>query len=235
MKTSNKLLVALLATIFTVPLLLAYSLKSKMKRGEHTAVKSNAKNGNTRSGSFTAFKVVKVIGPEAGALTCHLKLSANMDYKYRQQTERDSITVYTSNDTLFIRHMAAAMTSPNEEMDYDHTSITVHLPAFNNLVVDGAVVILDSLPASMTNLSVTLKNKGEVRDGSDDRDKESAKASNNAKVKNETALAQAIETSADNVAVGNDKGKIEVFKKVTLAIPELNLRDLLIFRLLYRN
>src|SRR5438128_12559941 len=102
MKTSNKILLGLLVVVFTVPFLLASYLKSKMKKGEYTVEKyeNSGNKENIRSGSFTAFKVVKVVAPVPDLLTCHLKQSVNMNYSYYNDNSKDSVMVFTNNDTL---------------------------------------------------------------------------------------------------------------------------------------
>lgn len=165
--------------VFTVPFLLASSLKSKIKKGEYTVQKNeNIRSGDMRSGSFTAFKVVKVLAPGPDFFTCHLKLSDNMNYRYYNDGSKDSVMVFNSNDTLYINYVdGQRKTDQNDKRNFNTIEVNVNLPVFNNLVVDGAVVIIDSLPASMGNLSVTLKNNGVIRDGSENRARENAKVS----------------------------------------------------------
>jgi hypothetical protein len=235
MKTSNKILLALLVIIFTVPFLLATSLRSKMKRGEYKVVKNeNKKGGNMRSGSFAAYKVVKVVAPSPHFLTCHLKLSDNMNYKYYQQTKEDSVMVFTSNDTLFIKYIAEkGIINQNERNDYSPTAILVTLPAFNNLVVDGAVVVIDSLPASLGNLSVILKNKGELKDGSKNREKEIGEVQQALSMKKNKDV-QGSEISEAKVAIDSDDAGSSTIQKAGLEMLDVDIKYLLISRLLYR-
>ena len=234
MKTSNKILLVLAVIVFTIPFLLAMTLKNKMKKGEYTVVKyenDRSPNDNTRSGSFTAYKVVKVVAPNPDFFTCRLKLSGNMNYEYFQHSDQDSISVSVSNDTLLIRYMPQVLSKKNEETRFNQTTIHVKLPSFNNLVADGAVVIIDSMPASMGNLTVTLRNRGQIKDGSD-RTQDEPKAwipSHEQETPLTTATTARVEVT--NSAEENNIGSI---KKLRLKIPDLNLKDMLIYRLLYR-
>lgn len=233
MKTSNKILLGLLIVVFTLPFLLASSLKSKIEKGEYTVEKNeNETNGGSmHSGSFTAYKVVKVVAPRPELLTCHLKLSDKMDYRYYNGDSKDSIMVFTSNDTLYIKYTIAKVTGEkNESREYNSFMINVNLPAFNNLVVDGAVVGIDSLPASSDNISVTLKNRGVIKDASKNREEESAKVSPAADVKNDK-VSKSLKAQA---SIDSDKRKRVAAKNIHAEILDLDIRDLLIFGFLYR-
>jgi hypothetical protein len=233
MKTSNKILLGLLVIVFTVPFLLASSLKSKMKKGEYTVQKNeNTRSGDMHSGSFTAFKVVKVLAPGPDFLSCHLKLSQDMNYRYYNDG-KDSVKVFTSNDTLYINYVEGQRkTDQNDRRNFNNIEINVNLPAFNNLVVDGAVVIIDSLPASPGNLSVTLKNNGVIKDGSENRAGESAKVS---PVENiETEGLQASETHEAEVSGASDIRKPGKVQNARLELLDRDMRDLLIYGLLFR-
>ncbi|MDB5247262.1 MAG: hypothetical protein JWQ40_1656 [Segetibacter sp.] len=232
MKTSNKILTGLIVVVFTVPLLLAYSLKSKMKKGEYTVKKNDdsRNEGNMRSGSFTAFKVVKVVAPNPEFLTCHFKQSDNMNYKYYNYQRKDSVIVFTSNDTLYIQYLKEkASTNGNESGRYNHFEIDVNLPAFSNLVVDGAVVVLDS--ASSANLSVSLKNNGEIKDGGEKREEDGAKAS---RARNNNYPVVNVTTADKTIVRSGDKGNVVSARNTSSTLLDLDIKELLIYGLLYR-
>lgn len=220
--------------VFTVPFLLASSLKSKMKKGEYTVQKNeNIRSGDMRSGSFTAFKVVKVLAPGPDFFTCHLKLSDDMNYRYFNDGSKDSVKVFTSNDTLYINYGDGhRKTDQNERRNFNNIELNVNLPAFNNLVVDGAVVIIDSLPASLGNLSVTLKNNGVIKDGSENRAGESAKVSPVESIEKEGL--RALETHEAEVSGATDIRKSDKVQNARLELLNPDMRDLLIYGLLFR-
>jgi len=184
MKTSNKILLGLVAVVFTVPLLLAAALQSKMKKGDYTVEKyDNTGPEKFTSGSFTTAKVIKVVAPNPDLLTCHLKVTDRMSYNYYKNNSNDSLKVFTGNDTLYVMYIAdQKKANKNERTNNAHFEVNVNLPAFNNVLVDGAEVILDSL-ASSTTLSITLKNKGVIRDGSENNEKDNLEASPAAVIK----------------------------------------------------
>ena len=234
MKTSNKILLGLMVIVFTVPFLLASSLESKMKKGEYTVQKNeNIRSGDMRSGSFTAFKVVKVLAPGPDFLSCHLKLSDDMNYRYYNDGSKDSVKVFTSNDTLYINYVDGhRKTDQNERRNFTNIELNVSLPAFNNLVVDGAVVIIDSLPASLGILSVTLKNNGVIKDGSENRAGENAKVSPNKSIEKEGLRAS--ETHEAEVSGASDIRKSGKVQNARLELLDRDMRDLLIYGLLFR-
>jgi hypothetical protein len=232
MKTSNKILIGLLIVIFAVPLLVSFSLKSKIDKGEYTIEKyENMSTGSMRSGSFTAFKVVKVMAPHPHLLTCHLKFSDTSNYSFYKENGKDSIIVFNSNDTLYVEYSAGEEVSgSNERSDNQHLEIHVDLPAFNNIVVDGAIVIIDSVPATAGNLSVTLRNNGEIKDGSQGEDEESSKASPGLNP-NEQSFRE-LEAYKTEVANDNERNKLETVQNTIIEMPVLNIKDLLISRFL---
>lgn len=168
MKTSNKILLALIVIVFTVPLLLANVLKNKMKRGEFTIVKyepNNPTDAKTHSGSFDAFKVIKVVAPNADFFTCHMRFANEHNYKYYLSNAADDITIFTNSDTLYINYKPGADKTQNNKTADRYAYVDVGLPFINAIVVDGALVVLDLAPASFNNFSVTLKNRGKIVDG----------------------------------------------------------------------
>ncbi len=228
MKTSNKILLGLLLVVFAVPFILATNIKSKITKGEYTV--KNYDNENKvykRTGSFSAFTVVKVIAPAPDLLRCHLQISDKMDYNYINYAGKDSVHVYTINDTLYIKYVA-------DEINNNYQNgfrISVNLPAFNNLVVDGAVVVLDSLPATKGNLSVILKNNGELKDGSK-KTQEVSLRTTPAKTPGEKSATDKIATNDFN----NEKEDplLHIGKHKLRQLAEIDIKELLIYSLFYK-
>ncbi|MEO6000312.1 MAG: hypothetical protein ABIN89_25980 [Chitinophagaceae bacterium] len=224
MKTSNKILLGLLVVIFAIPFLLAFSLKRKVKNGEYTTVKNEDRESEdkVRSGSFTAFKVVKVIAPGPNFLTCHLKLSENMSYRYYQRPGEDSIAVFTGNDTLFVTYVT------RKDQRDNNLQININLLSFNNLVVDGAVVVIDSLPASPVNLTVTLKNNGQIKDGSEKKKEPVVKGSPPVSIQKEKMVKEK-ELYGDVVKAGIGRRKFMSIPNAGLEIFSMTIKNILIF------
>jgi len=238
MRTSNKILLGLLVIVFTVPLLLAASLKSKVAKGEYTVEKfDNAKNERLVSGSFQAFKVVKVVAPKTDLLTCRFRASNKMDYNYYKQDKKDSVTVSTINDTLVITYIpfkTGKVENKDENRDWERAyEVNVNLPAFNNLIVDGAVVIIDSFPAAPNNISVILKNRGEIKEGGSNQNTGEQQISG---VKNieKNSVIQPAKTPKADILMATGTTKLKVFKRADLDVVDMDIRDLLVYTLFYR-
>jgi len=238
MRTSNKILLGLLVVVFTVPLLLAASLKSKVAKGEYTVEKfENARNERLVSGSFQSFKVVKVVAPKTDLLTCRFRASDKMDYNYYKQDKKDSVTVSTINDTLVITYIPyeiAKEENKDENRDWERSYVVnVNLPALNNLIVDGAVVIIDSFPASPNNISVILKNKGEVKEGGNSKNERVERSVGVNNLKNKKTL-PAAQTEKADVPADADKADFAMFKSSQIEMPELDIKELLVYNLFNR-
>lgn len=229
MKTSNKILLGVLVVIFAIPFLLAATLKSKVNKGEYVVKKNeNVPDGNMHTGSFTEFKVVKVMGPDPEMLRCHLKLSDRMDYNYFSYGSNDSVQVFTSSDTLYVKYVSQEGRGRN-----DNFEVNINLPSFTNLVVDGAVVIIDSLPATIGNLNVILLNNGVIKDGSKSREAQTSKVQSANTVETEQAL-QASATINNDFKQGSSRDIFKVVQNDGLQLFAVDIKDLLLSGLLYK-
>src|SRR5690606_6702506 len=174
MKTSNKIFLGLVLIVFAVPLLLAATLKSKIKNGEYTVEKNTDENeGNERKGTFTSYKVIKIVSPHPELLTCTFQQSEVMNFKYNNYGSNDSLTVFNQGDTLYIQFLAKPADENNEQGEnsgYGKTVASINLPGIERLMVDGAMVILDPAFANSDSLSVTLKNNASVKAGKEKKE-----------------------------------------------------------------
>lgn len=169
MKTSNKILIGLVITVFAVPLLLAATLKSKMNKGIYTVEKnySPGNRGDVKKGTFATFKVVKVIAPRPEMLVCNFHQSDKMDFTYSNDGTSDSLAVYTQNDTLYIQYLAQPENEDQQERrGFGKIVANINLPMFNRLMVDGAIVVMETSLANSDSLSVSLKNNAVIKEGS---------------------------------------------------------------------
>lgn len=238
MKTSNKILLGLIIVVFAVPLLIAASLKNKVEKGEHTVEKfENAVNEKLVKGSFQPFKVVKVVAPKTELLTCRLRTSDRADYSYYKNGGNDSVKVVTVNDTLVIQYIPSAAVEPgHDNRDWERAfELSVNLPAFNNLLVDGAVVIVDSLPAASNNISVNLKNGGELKGANSGHNGEDAGISRSADLKKGDAIITSKANKAEVIAAAKNAAHEMFdgagFKRLDV---RLDLKDMLVYNLLDR-
>ena len=67
-----------------------------------------------------------------------------MSFNYYTGERKDSVDVFTSNDTLHINFVTLTKILNDNQIEYgDNITLQVGLSAFNNLVVDGAVVVIE--------------------------------------------------------------------------------------------
>ena len=167
MKMSNKIFLGLVLIVFAVPLLLAATLKSKIKNGEFTVEKNKDENEeNAKKGTFASYKVIKIVSPHPELLLCTFQQSEEMNFKYNNYGSNDSLTVFNQGDTLYIQFLAKSSDNDNEQGEnsgYGKTVLSVNLPGIERLIVDGAMVMLDPVFANSDSLSVTLKNKASIK------------------------------------------------------------------------
>lgn len=231
MKTSNKILIGLLVIVFTIPLLLAYTLKKKIDKGDYTIeMKNKRDNKYMHNGSIQPFKVVKVIGPRPENLYCKLKLSDKMNYSFYNETS-DSVRIFNSGDTLYVQYNSNL--KPEELQKEDGVVVDLNLPAFTSIIVDGASVILDSLISDTTSLSVTLKNKGVIRDGTKKPKPPTDKGISHVTVKKDNLVNV---SPLKNIDINiNTKVEIGQIGKMKMDLLNINIKDLLLYRLLDRG
>ena len=232
MKRSNKILTGLLVVVFAVPLLLAATLKGKIKDNVYTVEKSKYYHEeNLVSGSFTAYKVVKVIAPRPQLLRCILTASDKMNFTYNKETAKESVMVFTKNDTLFVQYNnTTTQAEKNSDRNWNNElTVKVNLPTLNSLVVDGAVVIVDSFHAASGNMSVVIKNRGELKDGSKrNADEDVSKATPVNKAEN---INVAKTTKVENASFNVSDKKFEAVKNAKVKTPKYDVRELLLYRL----
>lgn len=165
MRTSNKILLGLLILVFTVPFMLAASLSSKIKKGEFRVVENEKmKKGDLVKGQFLAGKVVKVIAPAPEFLEVKLRAGTQTNFSYYKRYDVDSFTVTNTGDTIVMQYVGKTKDAFNDERTWgERMMIQAELPLVNSVIVDGAIVILDSFPTPDNNLSVVIKNGGELK------------------------------------------------------------------------
>ena len=230
MKTSNKILIGLVITVFAVPLLLAATLKSKMNKGVYTVEKNHSPGnwGNVRKGTFTAFKVVKVIAPRAEMLVCNLQQSDKMDFTYYNDGSSDSLAVYTQNDTLYIQYLAQPENEDQQgQRGFGKIVANINLPMFNRLIVDGAVVVMQSSLTNTDSLSISLKNKAVIQEGGSNADENIPPMP----VQEEKVIEKEVSrVSLDEVE--SEEGRLDVLKNASVQLIDFSVKDVLINHLI---
>ncbi len=231
MKTSNKILIGLVITIFSVPLLLAATLKSKMNKGIYTVEKNYTPGhrGEVHKGTFTAFKTVKVIAPRPEMLVCNLHQSDKMDFTYSNDGTRDSLAVYTQNDTLYIEYLTQPENADQQESrGYGKIVADINLPLFNRLIVDGAIVVIESTIADTDSLTVSLKNNAVIKEGNSKTDENTPPAPS---VKIEKIREKEV-TQVNLEGLESGDGNLGVLKNASIQLIDFSVKDVLINHLI---
>jgi hypothetical protein len=150
MKTSNKILLGFLIFVFATPVFLFMSFRNKIQKGEFT-VSAPPSNQYKHSGLLARFKVVRVVGlVDPGVLSCHLFPADSSWYAYNNYSNGDSIKVEQKGDTLLLKYIDIGLQENrgNTRSELVHLRIDLHAPAFNNVVVEGASVYIDTANAT---------------------------------------------------------------------------------------
>ena len=166
MKTSNKILLALLLLIFVLPAWVTYMLQQQIKSNRFTlkSVDYTSAIYDTCHGSLAPFHSIRITAPSHyQSLTCHLIPSDSARYWFTQErSHRDSIAIFNRHDTLCIQYL-----NRSSAPGYDQFDVYLYVPFFNDLIVDGALVSIDSFPSLNHRLSVTLEHGGQIMDESE--------------------------------------------------------------------
>jgi hypothetical protein len=151
MKTSNIILLAFLILVFATPVFLLMSFRKKIKKGEFT-VSHPSSNSYQHAGALAPFKVVKIIGlGTPGVFSCHLIPADSSWYAYNNYSNTDSIKVAQHGDTLVLKYIDAdvQVNNGNVRSEQIHLGINLYAPVLNNVVVEGASVVMDSVNAAL--------------------------------------------------------------------------------------
>lgn len=169
MKTSDKLIGLLLLLVLGIPVLLAVSFRKSIREGDYTL--KNLDNSTVSAGIYKPYKTVKIIAPVPGVLRCYLLPSGpdSLHYSYTKYygTESpDSVHIYNSGDTLYIQYMSGKRYAQyrdgrqiSSKMKYTKVDVSLHLPSFDDIIVNMSSVVIDSLFRPAT---ISLVNLGEL-------------------------------------------------------------------------
>lgn len=236
MRMSNKIFLGLILIVFTVPLLLAATLKSKIKNGEYTVVKNKDENEeHARKGTFTSYKVIKIVSPHPELLMCTFQQSEEMNFKYNNYESGDSLTVFNQGDTLYIQFLAKPADSENEQgenSNYGKTVVSINLPVVERLIVDGATVILDPAFANADSLSVTLKNNASIKAGKEKKEEVKIQEPLSGVENGEPKQISKVYQAGSGTRV--DVNCMRIVRKATSEMVEITIKDILVNHLLHR-
>ena len=156
MKTSNKILLALGVFVFALPLFLAFTLKSKLEKGEYVLDDKPHYDGisSRRMLPETGYSVIKLKGPEVGADVFQVTViqDSSAYFSYYNGWERDSVHSHIQSDTLFLEYATR-----NEPNSFTHTAIQLSIPKDYTLLIDGALVKLNEYTHFIDSLHLITK------------------------------------------------------------------------------
>jgi hypothetical protein len=141
MKTSIKILLGLLLTIFMIPTIYLMAVGYKVRKAGYKPYDEAAiwKRVDIGPGRF-----IKVSSPDKEVLECKLVFSDKPHYMvwpYGTGGD-DSVTIHQQNDTLFISY--ADINSGSGENNRYRKSVEVFVSDWQQLQVEGANIIIDS-------------------------------------------------------------------------------------------
>lgn len=155
MKTSNKILLALGVFVFALPLFLAFTLKSKLEKGEYV-LDDNPHYGvsSRRILPETGYSVIKLKGPGLGGEIFQVTVvqDSSSYFSYYNGWERDSVHTRIQSDTLFLEYATR-----NDLNSYSYTSIRLSVPKDHTLLADGAQVNLNEFGHAIDSLHLISK------------------------------------------------------------------------------
>ena len=163
MKTSNKILLGFLIVVFAIPIFLVMGFRSKIRDRRFTAVQSDFDMVyGSRKGKLPKYKVVKIMGPESyitlgvdgpgvsNVFTCNIISSHEAKYMYNNH-DLDSVRFEQKGDTLLIKYIGPIErgTVDPGSTTYSHILAAIYLPDLSNIIVDNAIVSMDSTDMGM--------------------------------------------------------------------------------------
>lgn len=163
MKTSNKILLGLCIVVFAVPLLMSLTLRNKVRNNDFTVIKQDGptREDRVRKGSISTFKVLRVTAPSSEFLSCHIKESNTAGFAYFPYSDNDSVAVENRGDTLDIRYLMIDRDGKKrQQWSGNNLRLDLKIPSANNVFIDGAEVVFDSMPSAVGEMTIRLLNRG---------------------------------------------------------------------------
>jgi hypothetical protein len=202
MKTSNKVLTGFFIIIFLIPVFILLSFNSKIRKGEFTVVK-NENGSKGRGGSIAAHKVIKITGPgKENVFSCTIIPADSASYTYPDYYGQDDIKVEQKGDTLWVKYTGAAGADSTGRV-YQHSSINLHLPVMENIIIDGADVLIDSINGEANpQLFFQLNNRASIEFGSAGESEPIKSGSGSQPANNEQhGMVNSVKIKADNASI----------------------------------
>lgn len=166
MKTSNKILLGLVAFVFLSPLVMAKILKGVVERNEYVVEKvPEAQDEPAESFKMPAgkYSVVKFTGTPA-YVHFHLRWrdSASFGYLYNTDHKSDRPDLICANDTLFVNYKVipdSVVTGNSREYIYQQRQLSMNVTnEVQSIVSEGPHVTIDEPVVLMNPLMISLRN-----------------------------------------------------------------------------
>lgn len=160
MKTSNRILLGFLITVFATLVFLFMGFRNKIKKGEYTMTKVEYKNlpyfkgsikGKKYEGSIKPFTVLKVVGPDVeGVFSCEVLPASSTTYDYSTYDNHGGVKFEQNGDTLLVKYIGnykgkdRSITGNSFDITFS-LRINLHMPIVKSIIVERASIIIDSM------------------------------------------------------------------------------------------
>lgn len=163
MKTSNKILLILLANLILIPAALMLALSAKVKSGNYVLGMTEYEKEARAIKPISNTGLLKLTAPEGVQMECTIHYSDSVYYR-KYGSAVNNLSVGNSGDTL-VFSIAADADDKHEENTAVH--LDLFMPFSGLLMLDGASATLDSvavdaeIEVAMQNNSMLLLGKGD--------------------------------------------------------------------------
>lgn len=171
MKTSNKLLIALVLLVFSFPLILMMGFKSAIKADRYIVKNNNGYEVSEPQNvkSFTAIKLNGIPSDRNFGLKTHIKYGDKFNYIIRnydaanpEDGRTDSCRISWAGDTLVIDYNLKAFKKINESNYFYGVDIDITVPHAVPVIANAAAVKIDSSAVVLGPMSFQLSNEASL-------------------------------------------------------------------------
>ena len=176
MKTSNKLLMLLLALLFLIPLMMVMGFKAAIKNNQYT-VKNMYGLHIPDFKYLKPFKVIKLNGglQQDKQLKCNIRYGDKYGYKFNnydpgllEEGRSDSCNISMAGDTLVISYGARTNEALKKNNYYYGVEVAVTIPETMPIVASAAMVNVDSSTSRFSSLHFSLTDNSLLNVGNAD-------------------------------------------------------------------
>jgi hypothetical protein len=168
MKTSNKILLALLSFLVLLPLLMLMGFRYKIAHDDYTVEHYDWMLNSRKQYALQPAKFIKVQAPDSVQLRCQLSANAKDYYTLGGYSVNDSLASYRIGDTLLFKFIKGKPDDDNRAET--ELNFSLYMAAYQHVLADGAQLTLDSLGVQdsiqislINNSSLFLGNSDETR------------------------------------------------------------------------